>query len=309
MRTLAVPILLLTALGVAPAWAQLPASWDDVTVTMADGWNLPGCSVRWLEDGSQLRVTRADGTWKDFTPELVARFATADGADLTADVMAARPGGPAVRAREADPAGDFSEVGAVRDDRPRRAAAMVRQTKIPLFRVMAGLGAGWGTYSGDWFEGFQSDISWHGRLRLNTGGKGWFTAGYQRQGGGRTEGRFYDETVGWLDVSAEVHLNEFQLLVGSAIGRAAPGASCGYFEGGLVIIQHVVSGTVSGYGSGTDSETRLGSLLLLGGIIPLGRATILDVGGSVLVKSGLFNDNEAGGVVFGVHVGVAYVDW
>ncbi|HPF70957.1 MAG TPA: hypothetical protein PLQ13_09820, partial [Candidatus Krumholzibacteria bacterium] len=141
------------------------------------------------------------------------------------------------------------------------------------------------------------------------GGKERITLGYQRQKGGSEEGTYYVDGIGDVSVSAEIHINEFQLLAGTAIGKTAPGAPFGYFEGGFVILHHVISGTVSGYGSDSYSETKLGAQLQLGGIIPVGKSVAFDLGVSAIVKSSLFSDDEAGGFILGLHAGLAYVSW
>jgi len=65
------------------------AEHADVTVVLADGWKLPGATVRWSESEAGLWVARPDGARRLYHPHEVRAVHRADGSDLTA---AALPG-------------------------------------------------------------------------------------------------------------------------------------------------------------------------------------------------------------------------
>jgi hypothetical protein len=309
--------MLVVLLAAAAAVAAEPAgqAWTGVTVATTEGWNMPDCTVQWLDDGLKVRVTRPDGTWRDFDPWLVKSIKNPLGADITSDVAAARPGGDGVPAPALGTKGEsYGEIGVatgpVATGSSGNLGEAVLAAEPKIFKSAFTAGVGYGTYAGDWFTGFQSDLSLHGDVRIGTGGKQWLALGYRRQGGGSEEGYIWDDFTGdYYKVAAEVDVHLWRLGVGARVGQPTKRAGFMYIEASFLAMHHVAKATVEGYGSDDYSETKLGFQFLFGGMVPVAKNVVVDVSADVVTKDTILHSDESGGFIFGVRAGIGFVNW
>ena len=280
--------------------------WTGVTVVTAEGWHLPDAALRWLPDGSRVRVTRPDGSWRDFLPWTVRQVRAADGTDLTATIAAARPdAGAAPAPARSSPA--YQEIG--------RAAPLdeglggMLGGDVP-FRVAVSAGLSWATYAGDWYYGYENDMGLQGAVRFGMGRGSWMTLSYRRQGAGRESVSFYDyDAQVARTATVDVRVDQFMVMYGTRTDYRGQRRSVPYFEFGLAVLNHVVSASLTGYGSGSMSETNLGPVVQLGGLVAVGENVVMDIGLHLLHKPGIFDDTEPGGTILGVHAGAGWIDW
>lgn len=295
------------------AAAPAPQAWEHVQVTTSDGWHLDDVTLQWLADGSRVRVTRADGSWRDYDPWTVSAVHAADGADLTATIAAARPGGTAAAPPSPRRRGSsFSEIPTEdilpADDGPGDGLAGGLGGPPP-FAVAATVGGGYAGYAGDWFEGFEAAPSLQGCVRIGTGARNWVTIGYRRQGGGSVLLTGYDFDLNPISVDIDLRIDEYVVMIGMCPRQRSLNRNVPYTEFGIAVLNHVATADVAGLGSASDSETKLGAILQLGGLFALGKNGVMDLGVDVVHKPGIFSDDEAGGTVFGAHVGFGYIGW
>ncbi len=299
-----------TGLAPAPAPAQpIPGqAWPQVQVVTDEGWHLPDCSLRWLDDGSRVRVTRADGSWRDYLPWTVTSVFAADGTDLTAIIAAARPGGVRPTPPLPGTPGSYDEVGT---------AALVPASGLgvgpePLspFRFAITAGGGYAMFAGDWYGGFDAAASLHALARFSLGGNSWMTLGYRRQGGGSESGSIYDYSIeDYRSVTVDVRVDEYLVMVGNRINPSTATRNIGYAEFGVVWLNHKATAEIDGYGSGGVSESKLGLVLQMGGLIALDENFGLDLGVDLAFKPGMFDEYETSGFIAGAHVGLGYIAW
>jgi hypothetical protein len=132
---------------------KIPHIWDHLTLVTAEGWEYPDVRVEWLPDSSALLVTRADGARRLFPLERVAALHTADGRDVTAEVLSGSSFQP-VEPPEPVP------------------VAPEEATPAPLpgprFHWALSGGGGYGVTAGDGFGETKGEQSWFGKLRLTS---------------------------------------------------------------------------------------------------------------------------------------------
>lgn len=316
LRHIIFTLVVVAVLAALPAAAAEPVgqTWTGVTVATTEGWNMPDCTVQWLDGGQKVRVTRQDGTWRDFDPWLVSSVKNALGADITNEVAAARPGGG--RAAPPPPATqpqDYGEIGVPADPGAAAATGGLGGEAPPepkLFTTMFTAGVGYGGYAGDWYQGFQSSLSLHGDIRICNQGKQWFVVGYRRQGGGEEEGYVDVDGLGdYRRLTAKVRVDMFRMGAGGRTGKTNERGAFMYLEGAFLALRHVAEVELEGYGSDDYSETKLGAQILIGGIAPLGASGVLDISADIVVKDTILHSDESGGFVFGARVGVGFVSW
>ncbi len=290
-----------------PETGLAPQVWQPVRVVTDEGWNLDNVALRWLADGSLVRVTRPDGSWKDHQPWTVRAVFAADGSDLTAAIRAARPGGERPSPIPPPPPRKYGEVGQVP---PAGAGLSTAPAPAPPLAVAVTVGAGYAGFMGDWYTGFEASPSLQGCVRIGTGPRNWVSLGYRRQGGGSGTGYFYDPGIDdYRTLDYDIRVDEFLVMIGTRTNHLSPGRHVAYAELGLAVLNHVANASLSGYASQNDSETKLGAAVQFGGLIALDRNLVLDVGVDAVVKPGIFDDAEAGGTIFGAHVGIGWIDW
>lgn len=268
-------------------------SWTHVRVTTVDDWHLDDVTVAWLANGARVRVTRADGTSEDYRPRDISKVEAADGTDLTAEIADARP------AVERDPRDNVGTSRASAPVRPGRRTFTVAFTGGPTF----------GGYAGDWFEGYESGLGLQGSLRLGgTGGKGWFTLAYRRQGGGSASRTVYDNLGNPLDASVDLRVDEYMVMYGLPTKPLVHAHRVPYAEFGIVVMRTMAGTQVPGYGSRSDSATNGGPVLRLGGLIGVGEHGMIDLGVDIVHKAAFLTEGP-GGTIFGAHAGFGYVAW
>lgn len=299
-----------TGLAAAPAQPMPGQVWQPVLVVTDEGWHLPDCSLRWLDDGSRVRVTRADGSWRDFLPWTVTSVFAEDGTDLTATIAAARPGG--VRSTPPLPGttNEFNEIGAAPPAAGGAGGGLSGGPANQPFSLALTVGGGYAAFVGDWYSGFDDSPSLQAALRLGTGPNTWVTLGYRRQGGDSLSDRVYDyPTDSYLPIRIDLRVDEFMLLVGKRANGSAATPHVAYVEFGLVALNHVANADLSYYGYESYSEFKLGAVAQFGGLFALDTGLVLDLGVDVVIKPGFFDEYESSGFIFGLHAGIGYISW
>ncbi|MFO7609053.1 MAG: hypothetical protein R6X35_07625 [Candidatus Krumholzibacteriia bacterium] len=168
-------------------------------------------------------------------------------------------------------------------------------------------GGGYGAYAGDWFNGFSTEPNLWGAVRLGTGGRGWLTFAYRRQGGGSAPIGVHPPEVDPVDTDVDLHLDEYLMMVGLPTARLGTSRHVPYAEFGLSILHRVASLDAEDPGFSTTSETKLGLVLQLGGLIALRESMVLDVGVDMIHKPGIVLDDGPGGTIVGAHVGIGWI--
>ena len=282
--------------------------WQPVVVVTDEGWHLPDCSLRWLDDGSRVRVTRPDGSWRDFLPWTISSVFAEGGLDMTAAIAAARPGG--VRATPPLPGtpGDYQEVGSAARPMTGGLGGGIEQPRPFGFAIT--VGGGYAMFAGDWYQGFESDTSLQALARISIGGSKWVTLGYRRQGGNTQSGSVYDYNIDdYISVAIDLRVDEYLFMIGNRTNASATTRNIGYAEFGIAALNHVAGAQISGYGSGSYSEIKLGLVMQFGGLIALDENLVLDLGADLAFKPGIFDDYETSGFIVGGHVGLGFVSW
>jgi len=285
---------ILTNVPSAPA-EPAARSWTHVRVTTADGWHLDDVTVAWLENGTRVRVTQADDTWKDYRPVDIVKVEAADGTDLTSEIAKARPD---VVGTQADDAGT-SGLG------PHRVAPVHR-----AFSVAVTGGITYAGYAGDWFENFnyKADTGLAGSLRIGGLDTGWLTLSYRRQGGGSTAFSYYDNDGNTLHGDVNLRVDEYRFMYGLPTKPLVTAHRVPYAELGIAVMRSVATADIPGYGSGSDSVTKGGPVVRLGGLIGIGSHGVIDLGVDVVHKPAFIAEGP-GGTIFGAHAAVGYVAW
>lgn len=295
LMTLLVPCLL--ALG-APAAAQdsvteRPGSaagledrvWSHVRITTADGWRLDDVDLAWFANGGYVRVTWRDGSRHDYKAADIVKVEAADGTDLTAEVADARP---AVAGRRTSNVGTSHVTAPVPSGRRTFAVAVTG-------------GLSYGSYAGDWFEGFKDDFGLQGTLRLGGDkGKGWFSLSYCRQGGGHYD--LYDNS------RIDLHVDEYLVMYGLPTRRLVHARRVPYAELGVAVMRFAMNAYTTSFGSRSASLTKGGPVVRLGVLMGIGNHGVADLGLDILHKPAFLTEGP-GGTIFGVHVGIGYVAW
>lgn len=303
--TLAAPPV--AGLAAAPAQPVADQVWQPVLVVTDEGWKLPDCSLRWLDDGSRVRVTRADGSWRDFLPWTITSVFANGGLDMTAAIAAARPGG--VRATPPLPGarGDYQEIGSAM---PLTAGLGGGFEQPRPFGFAITVGGGYAMFAGDWYRGFEPDVSLYVAARIGIGGRTWLTLGYRRQGGDTQSGNVYDYGIDdYVSIAIDLRVDEYMLMVGHRTNASATNRNIGYAEFGIVALNHVANAEVSYYGTGSYSEIKLGLAAQFGGLIALGEDFVLDLGVDLAFKPGIFDEYETSGFIVGGHAGLGFISW
>lgn len=301
-----------TGLAPAPAAAQPESGqvWPQVLVVTDEGWHLPECSLRWLDDGSRVRVTRPDGSWRDFLPWTVISVFAADGTDLTATIAAARPERVHTTPQSGASRG-FNEVGTVPPPPGTLGGGLGGGPAVRPFGFAVTVGGGYAMFAGDWYTGFEASPSLQAALRLGTGPNTWVTLAYRRQGGGSDSRTGYDYNTGMdLTVTIDVRVDEYLLMVGKRTNASQATPHVAYAEFGLAALNHVASADLSYYGSDSYSEMKLGAVVQFGGLLALDDSgLVLDLGVDLAIKPGFFDEHEPSGFIAGLHAGLGYVSW
>ena len=296
-----------TGLAAAPAQPIPDQVWQPVLVVTDEGWNLPDCSLRWLDDGSRVRVTRADGSWRDFLPWTITSVFAEGGLDMTAAIAAARPGG--VRATPPLPGSpdNYQEVGSAM---PLTGGLGGGFAQPQPFGFAITVGGGYAMFAGDWYQGFEADASLQATARIGISGNNWITLGYRRQGGGSQGGSVYDYNLDdYISIGIDLRVDEYLFMVGSRTNKSPTTRNIGYGEFGIAVLNHVANAQIDYYGSGSYSEIKLGLAMQFGGLIALGEDFVLDLGVDLAFKPGIFDEYESSGFIVGAHAGVGFVSW
>jgi hypothetical protein len=167
-----VALALIATASTGSARLKIPHIWDHLTLVTAEAWEYPDVRVEWLPDSSALLVTRADGARRLFPLERVAALRTADGRDVTAEVL----GGPSSRPvvpPEPAPAAPVEAPPATpatpaMPEVPTAPATPETPPPLPGPRFHWSLsgGGGYGVTAGDGFGEAEGEQSWFGKLRI-----------------------------------------------------------------------------------------------------------------------------------------------
>jgi hypothetical protein len=149
---LLVALALTIAASTGSARSKVPQIWDHLTLVTADGWEYPDVQVEWLPDSSTLLVTRADGARRLFPLERVTALHTADGRDVTDQVLD----------------GSSFQPGEPPEPVPAAPAEAPMAPPLPGSRFHWALsgGGGYGVTAGDGFAEANGEQSWFGKLRM-----------------------------------------------------------------------------------------------------------------------------------------------
>jgi hypothetical protein len=284
----------------APATARIviPEDHPDLTVVLADGWEIPGVTVRWSEADGGVIATRADGARRVYALAELRALRDASGRDVTGAVLprwaVARLGaGAAVTPRSGEPAarppsdlrGDRS--GAWAGEEPARFAEVGTAPDVGPganhWAFLFGFAAGYSMPYDDEFGGSESGLGFDARARLRLLGPVYLAGGYVWQNLDRPSGMLplapeeFDGPGGiFRDGAREVRIDGY--WAGISLIPAARGATDPrfYAEGGVGRFE------VDGLVLATDDEAFLGYTGGVGLLVPIGEAAVMDIGARAL---------------------------
>jgi hypothetical protein len=281
-------------LAAAPAsarttgWEPYGEAWYNVTLVTTGGHTLDELKVQWLTNGARLRVTRKGGAYRDYKPEEIRELRTADGADLTAAVAAARPG------------------GADRDD-DRQVLGRNREPKI--FSQSLDVGFGYAMVMGEWFGdssyGVLADmdegLNAHAGVRVGLTGRSYLRLLYRHQLG-NIEPVFDSVDSVWVDLDGTI--DELTLLFGKSLTEARAGESFAVAELG--------AGALSRRITGPDQDDRVTEFSFQLGLLvlkPLDDSSAVEFGASLSIKPTWVGEEGTGGALMRAYLGYSFVGW
>jgi len=316
----------------------LAETWENVSITTVDGWEYPGVTLEVDEGAANLVLINSDGARRSIARSRIRIIRDADGYDITRTVL---EGGtepaetiePVVPRERTGPTQPLEPRGARRDrefgkpTRLNRGGASTVETTTPSeptetrrrnqrgrtllagprFRFSPTVGVGYGTPSGDWFEGFTGGMAIDGGARIAVTEEVYIAFNYRHQKLGVESSLeyMYGYAVDW-----DVSLTEYMFCLGVMTEPSRRTSPIGYLEFGFGGVKHDLSFTISdGYGGsasmGTD-ETKFGMLIAGGGIFPLGGNAGIDIGVNMrLTGSGEESGYESSnGFLIGIRAGL-----
>jgi hypothetical protein len=264
----------------APAEILIPTAHDDITVLLADGWQLAGVTVRWSEPDAALAVHRAgDGARRLYQPGRIRALRDAAGRDVTAEILprwvlphlagdaAPRDTAPAGRSGDAPgttPASGFAEVGQAAAGPPGHP-----------WGFLFGFAAGYSTPLDDDLAGFEGDLGFDASARLRLLGSLYLAGGYAWRTLGppdEHESAGEDPQIAVPDARITGYWAGLSLV---PAGRR-PATTRVYAEGGVGRYE------VDHMPVQTGDRAFLGYTGGVGLLIPVGDAAVVDVGGRAL---------------------------
>ena len=300
LTILLVSLLILAAPVLALAQSVPDGAWAGVTVVLSDGWRYRDITAYLDAKGAGLWVLRQDGAERLVAIDRISRIFGPDGDEVTDRVLGGLPG-PQVQAAAPvvtpPPVQDDDRVGwdgAVISDQP--------VVQLKPFKIALTLEGGYGLPTGQWYDGLDPSWSAGTRLRIGTVNRSYLGFGFRYQDYG------IDLPQGAGDeFSVEAHT----LIYDLTFGWMSPAASNGtmtYFELGAALLRNETNVV---YG---DENYRYtdghGAFLVRGGLmLPVSRASSLDLGFSWAYKGQIFNDGgEPGGSLIALHLGMTWLN-
>jgi hypothetical protein len=300
--TVAALCLPLVASAAAPVF-------EDAVLISTDGWRYEHVQISLAADGQAVAIRRPDGAVRHFTFAEVARIEDAEGNDVTGQLITPeqweRSRQRLATDEESAGAGHVPGLGEIGGgERIRWERTRVHTQALRPFDATVGGGLGFGFPSGKWYGGFDNGLALHLQVRAAITERGHISVGFRRQNLGSESG-YID---GFGVVEAEVHANEYFLLIGLHGAPEPPRRAIGFLEAGIGSGDHVLNVTADGQ-EGSASESRTVFLFQGGVILPMGGRLGIELGANLMWKPPFFSDQadvEGAGAVIGFHfAGVA----
>lgn len=260
-------------------------TWNDVTVVTIDGWEYPTVTVRCATGQTFVELISPDGALKRIPQRRIRVIRDQAGTDITATVLA----GGGTPAPVLEPSGISAVPGNVPPalaPAPEASGESGRTVPFPTTRrqephsaqskVTVGGGIGYGTASGNWFEGLTSGLSTDLGVKFMVGSQIYLGFHYCHQALGVEEDMKQIEGV---PVDWDVSINEYIGLVGIRTVPRRDRDVIGYAECGLGSMGHNISAKVTSYDVGIQvgtHETKLGLYAGIGLMAPISPTVAID---------------------------------